>query len=224
MSAAVVLLVAVPVLFNVAFAELGRTFSYPDVLRRPASDVLEKVRAGGTGLALRWWAFLLSALLMVPLVVLATEAVGVTGGFAQLVTTVGVLAALVQVLGLVRWVQVVPWLAVRHESADAAERAVLESEFALLNRLLGVAIGEHLGYLLTGAWTVLLSIGVLASTLPIWIGAAGAVVGVLLVLCSLEFVGQPGEHGWRAAEAATPFVYIAWSLWLVALGVLLALA
>jgi len=101
---------------------------------------------------------------------------------------------------------------------------VLESEFALLNRLLGVAIGEHLGYLLTGAWTVLLSIGVLSSTLPIWIGVAGAVVGVLLVLCSLEFVGRPGEHGWRAAEAATPFVYVAWSLWLVALGVLLALA
>jgi hypothetical protein len=224
MSAAVVLLVAVPVLFNLAFAELGRTFSYPDVLRRPAAEVMQKVRDGGAGLTLRWWAFLLSALLMVPLVVLATDASGLSGGLAQLVTTVGVLAALVQVLGLVRWVHVVPWLAARHGDADAAERAVLESQLALLNRLFGVAIGEHLGYLLTGAWTALLGAALLTTTLPAWIGVLGLVLGVLLALCSLEFVARPGEHGWRAAEAATPFVYIAWSAWLVALGVLIALA
>ena len=176
MSAAVVLLVAVPVLFNLAFAELGRTFSYPDVLRRPAAEVMQKVRDGGAGLTLRWWAFLLSALLMVPLVLLATDASGLSGGLAQLVTTVGVLAALVQALGLVRWVQVVPWLAARHGDADAAERAVLESQLALLNRLFGVAIGEHLGYLLTGAWTALLAAGLLTTTLPVWIGVLGVVI------------------------------------------------
>ena len=223
MNAAVVLLVAVPILFNAAFAELGRTFSYPDVLRRPAAEVMQRVLDGRSALALRWWAFLLSALLMVPLVVLTTEAVGLHGGLGQLVTTVGVLAALVQVLGLVRWVQVVPWLAARHETAGEAEKAVLESELALLNRLLGVAVGEHLGYLLTGAWTALLGIGLLSTPLPVALAVAGIALGVLLVLCSLEFVARPGEHGWRAAEAATPFVYIAWSLWLVALGVLLAL-
>lgn len=224
MSAAVVLLVAVPILFNVAFAELGRTFSYPDVLRRPAAEVMQRVRDGGSALALRWWAFLLSALLMVPLTVLTTDAVGLRGGLAQLVTTVGVLAALVQVLGLVRWVQVVPWLAARHETADESGKAVLEAELALLNRLLGVAVGEHLGYLLTGAWTALLGVGLLSTSLPVALGVAGIALGGLLVLCSLEFVARPGEHGWRAAEAATPFVYIAWSLWLVALGALLALA
>jgi Domain of unknown function (DUF4386) len=224
MSPAVALLVAVPVLFNLAFAELGRTFSYPDVLRRPAAEVLRMVRDGGAGLTLRWWAFLLSALLMVPLVVLITDELELTGGLAQLVTAVGVLAALVQVLGLVRWVQVVPWLAARHEHADAAEQLVLESQLALLNRLFGVAIGEHLGYLLTGAWTALLGAALLTTALSVWIAIAGLVLGALLALCSLEFVARPGEHGWRAAEAATPVVYIAWSLWLVALGVLIALA
>ena len=47
MNAAVVLLVAVPILFNAAFAELGRTFSYPDVLRRPAAEVMQRVHAAG---------------------------------------------------------------------------------------------------------------------------------------------------------------------------------
>ena len=224
MSAAAVLLVAVPILFNLAFAELGRTFSYPDVLRRPAAEVMQRVRDGGSALALRWWAFLLSALLMVPLAVLTTDALGLRGGLAQLVTTVGVLAALVQVLGLVRWVQVVPWLAAKHESADLAGKAVLESELALLNRLLGVAIGEHLGYLLTGAWTVLLGGGLLTTALPAALGVAGMALGALLVLCSLEFVGRAGEHGWRAAGVVTPFAYVAWSVWLVSLGVALALA
>ena len=39
------------------------------------------------------------------------------------------------------------------------------------------------------------------------------------MLCSLEFVGR--SRGWAVAEKLTPPAYVAWSLWLIATGVVL---
>ena len=65
--AAGVLLIAVPVLFNVAFFALGRAFDYPDILRKEPDEILRRFAAGGPGLLLRWELLLLSALAMLPL-------------------------------------------------------------------------------------------------------------------------------------------------------------
>ena len=45
-------LVAMPLAFNVAFALLAARFDYPDILRRPTEEVLERFRAGGGALVL----------------------------------------------------------------------------------------------------------------------------------------------------------------------------
>ena len=70
------LLIAVPLAFNAAFALLAARFDYPDVLRRPTADVLTAFHAGGTKLVLLWWAFALTAVLLAPLAVLLTRAIG----------------------------------------------------------------------------------------------------------------------------------------------------
>jgi len=49
----------------------------------------------------------------------------------------------------------------------------------------------------------------------------GIVIGPALMLCSLEFVGGHEPGGWKLAERLTPITYVAWSLWLVATGVVL---
>ena len=65
-------------------------------------------------------------------------------------------ASVVQFLGLIRWPFLVPYLA-REESArpDAApaRQEAIDIVFQSFNRYLGVAVGEHLGFLFTGAWT-----------------------------------------------------------------------
>src|SRR5215216_3719469 len=70
-----IVLIAVPVLFNLGFTLLAQRFDYPDVLRRPSHEVLERFRAGGTSLILIWWLFALSAVLFTPLAVLLAIAV-----------------------------------------------------------------------------------------------------------------------------------------------------
>ncbi|WP_395245265.1 DUF4386 domain-containing protein [Agromyces sp. MMS24-K17] len=220
-----ILLIVLPIAFNFAFAALASRFSYPDILRRPTGEVLERFRAGGSSLVLLWWAFAMTAVLLAPAAVLVAGTLA--GADATLVAAglvVGVLASIVQFLGLVRWPFLVPYLAREDARADAspARREAIEIVFQSFNRYLGVAVGEHLGYLFSGAWTILVGVGILQSgAVPGWIGLIGIVVGAVLALCSLEFLGGFEEHGWRLAGAVTPFAYLAWSAWLVGTGVAL---
>ena len=57
-----VLLIAVPIAFNVAFFKLGRVFDYPNILRKEPDEILRRFAAGGPGPLLRWHALLLSAI------------------------------------------------------------------------------------------------------------------------------------------------------------------
>jgi hypothetical protein len=224
-TAAAIFLIALPIAFNAAFALLAARFDYPDVLRLPTAEVLLRFRAGGWELVLLWWAFAMTAVLLAPLAILLGYSL--EGADSTLVVVgifVGVLAALVQFLGLVRWPFLVPYLA--REAADpAASPARLEAVdvvFQSLNRYLGVGVGEHLGYLLTGSWSVLAGIAMTqSSATPGWLGVVGILVGAALVVCAFEFVGRFEPSGWELAGKLTPIAYVVWSLWLIATGIAL---
>ena len=49
----------------------------------------------------------------------------------------------------------------------------------------------------------------------------GIIVGVLLALCSMEFIGPFEPAGWKLAGALMPITYVAWSLWLAVTGIAL---
>jgi hypothetical protein len=225
-TAAAALLIVVPIAFNVAFFELGRSFDYPNILRREPDEILRRFAAGGAGLILRWQALLLSALAMAPVAAMLAVVLGAPPALTALSIVTGVAAALVQALGLVRWPFAVPELARRYLAADgpdaAATRATVVVVFATLHRLLGVGIGEHLGYLLTGLWTLFVAASILATAvLPAWLGFVGLPIGIALLIGTLEFVGPSEERGWPLAGTIVPIAYVAWSVWLIALGVFL---
>lgn len=219
------LLIAVPIAFNTWFALLGQSFDYPGILRRPTAEVLTRFRQGGSTLILLWWLLALSALLFAPLVVLLSRSIGdADATLLAVATTTGVLASVVQFLGLVRWPFLVPYLARTAAEPDASEarRDAVDVVFQSFNRYLGVGVGEHLGYLLTGAWSVLAGAALRQTgEVPSWLGVPGILVGVVLMLCSLEFVGGFEPTGWKLAGDVVPFAYIVWSLWLIATGVAL---
>lgn len=221
-------LVALPLAYNGLFTVLSKMFDYPDVLRRPTREVLERFSAGGSRLVLTWWGFAMSALLLAPAVVLLSSALPDAGGpLLALATTTGVLAALVQLLGLIRWPFAVPYLArIANDPATTTEtHAAVDVTFQTLNRLLGVAVGEHLGYLLTGAWSALAGVAIIQSDVPHpAFGVVGIVLAPLFVLGSFEFVGPNEPRGWRLAATTIPVVYAGWSLWLLALGIALLVA
>src|ERR687892_696438 len=183
-----VLLIVLPVGYNVLYTTPARSFDYPDILRGPTAEVLERFAAGGSRLILTWWGFAMTAVLLAPAAVLVSQTLGdANPAVLSLATTVGVLAALVQFLGLIRWPFAVPHLA--REMADpassAGKRETVEVIFQTLNRYLGVAVGEHLGYLFTGVWTGLVGAAVLQSeVLPPAFGVIGLILAPLFLLGS----------------------------------------
>jgi hypothetical protein len=221
------LLMLVPIAFNAAFFELGRAFDYPNILRKEPDEILRRFAAGGAGLIWRWQVLVWSALAMIPLVAMLASVLAVASELTLLMLALGVSAGLVQAFGLVRWPFAVPELARGYIAAPKgpsgdADRRTIETVFASMHRLSGVGVGEHLGYLLTGAWTLAVAASIVsASVLPQWIGLIAFPIGVALIVGSLEFVGGNERSGWSLAGAIVPIAYIAWSVWLIALGLLL---
>lgn len=219
------LLVVVPVWFNVWFAVLASRFDYPDILRRPTEEILTRFRAGGPSLILTWWAFMLSGLLFVAAAVLLWQVLAPDAPtVSSLALVAGVLAGLVQVLGLLRWVYLVPALARAYEGSDASEatRSAVVVTFRAFHHYLGVGVGEHLGYLFTGAWTILVGIAVIGGdVVTVGLGWPALAIGAGLTVCSAEFLGPNEEDGWELAGKAVPILYVVWSLWLLALGIAL---
>ncbi len=223
--AAGALLVLLPLAFNAFFVLLARRFDYPTILRSPTEDILSRFQAGGVSLKLIWYGFMLTAVLLAPLVVLLGQVLAADSlAVVPTATVVGVLAAVVQFLGLARWPFLVPALARTYAdpASTQATRDATKVAFDSFNRYLGVGIGECLGYLLTGTWSLLVGVAMLqSSTFDPWLGWPGIIIGLSLVAGSLEFVGRFEEQGWRLAGAMVPVTYIAWSLWLILTGLVL---
>ena len=219
------LLIALPVAFNLFFFLLGRTFGYPDILRQPTSENFRRFRAGGTGLRLIWHGFALTAVAFAPVAILMGQVLTADNlAVVPTATMFGVLAAVVQFFGLIRWPYLVPFLARTDgdPAATDATRAAVEAVFQALHRTLGVAMGEHLGYLFTGLWTVLIGVAMTESTtFDAWLGWPGVALGIALIVGSAEFAGPFEEEGWSLAGKLVPVAYGLWSLWLLVAGVTL---
>jgi Domain of unknown function (DUF4386) len=222
-----VLLIVLPIAYNLLFTLLARSFDYPDILRRPTTDVLERFMAGGSRLVVTWWGFAMSAVLLAPTVVLLSATLAdANPTVVSLATAIGLLAALVQFLGLIRWPFAVPHLArrMRDPHASAATKDSVDVTFQTLNRYLGVAVGEHLGYLFTGLWSGLVGVAVIQSdVLHPAFGVIGLALAPLFLIGSMEFVGAFEPRGWRLAGKLVPLAYIGWSLWLLAMGIALVI-
>jgi len=218
-------LIVLPLAFNSFFLLLGRRFDYPDILRRPTAEILTRFQAGGVGLKLLWYGFMLTAVLFAPLAVLLGQVLD-DPAIVPTAIVVGVLAAVVQFLGLARWPFLVPALARTYTdpASTPATRDVTKAVFDSFHRYLGIGIGECLGYLLTGTWSVLTGVAMLqSSAFEAWLAWPGIAIGLLLVVGSLEFVGRFEEYGWNLAGTIVPLTYIAWSVWLIVSGLTLVL-
>ena len=200
------LLILAAVLANVGFTALGSIFNYPDVLDEPAGQVLADFR-DNEGAIRAWFSVLaLSAALLAPIAIgvgrLARDSAAM-----RLAVRVGIAAAAVQVIGLLRWPILVPGYA-----ADDDRGA-----FTTASDILGTAIGETLGYLLTAVWTVLVIVALGRRFAGRWFGVLGGVAAGLVLVGVLSPLELP------VVDSANFIGYVLWSVWAIAFGVLLLL-
>jgi hypothetical protein len=209
------LMIGAAVLANAAFSGLGAIFDYPDVLKRPPMEVLALFH-DDQGSVVTWFLLLaLSAALLAPI------ALGVgrlsASRTMRAAVAVGVAAAAVPVVGLLRWPLLGPGWAATAVSGDPVASAGAGEAFANASFVLGTLLGETGGNLLTAGWTVLVLVALGASFAGRVFVALGAVAAVLIlagVLAPLELSG---------VDQANFVGYVLWSLWLIYFAVVLLL-
>ena len=141
-------MIVAAVLANVAFTALGSIFNYPDVLDEPAGEVLASFRDHQSAVSAWFTVLALAAALLAPV------AIGVgrlsSKRAMRIAVRVGIAAAAVQVVGLLRWPILVPGYASDAASGSPDAAAAARDSFRTASDILGTAIGETLGYLLDG--------------------------------------------------------------------------
>jgi hypothetical protein len=215
-----IFMILLPIAFNATFFSLARAFEYPDILRKPTDHILKRFTEGGTRLLMLWYLFALTALLAVPLALLLRNVFPHTPGLADAAAIIGVISGLVQAMGLLRWSLLVPSLAQQYNApgASQATKDAVAVVFNAFHTYVGTVVGEHLGYLFTGAWTILLS--VMMFNTPTF----GPVLGIAGIVAALGILaGMAEPFGWKPAGAINAMSYILWSLWLIVSGVALLL-
>jgi hypothetical protein len=215
------ILIVLPVVFNITFFALARSFSYPDILREPTDVILKRFAAGGPRLVAVWYVFAMTALLAIPTAFLAQAVFADQPQLAAASAIMGVLSGLVQAMGLLRWPLLVPSLAAQYNAptATAAQQDAIGVVFNAFHQYVGVVVGEHLGYIFTAAWTILLSVMMLNSAL---FSPVLALLGIVSAVGILAGLLEPA--GWKPAGAINAMSYIVWSVWMIVAGITIFLA
>ena len=118
-------------------------------------------------------------------------------------------AAVVQVVGLQRWLTLVPGIAA--DALDPARHDAAGQEFTRWHTLLGQVIGETVGYALTAVFTVLVAYALGRAILPRWLAILGYAAAALIATGVLVPV--------IGAASVTNFVgYVLWCGWLLAVA------
>jgi len=198
------------VLAIAGFTALGSVFAYPQILHEPTGDILALFREQQTAVMIWFGVLMVGAALMAPAGLWIGRLVG--GTLGRGIAAAGVAAAVVQVVGLQRWLTLVP--AISRDALDPSRRASAEQQFEFWHTVLGAGIGETAGYTLTALFTVLVVLGLRRSVLRRGLGAAGFVAAGLIVTGVVVPL--------IPAASLTNFAgYILWCGWLLAVAVAL---
>jgi hypothetical protein len=204
----------------VPYTLLTITFDYPDILRQESGIILTQFHQGGAALIFTWLSF---ALLGLPLLI-AYSLIGHTLQAKmpqmQWVTAIGIISVVLQMIGLLRWVFVVPVLAAEYVNAPTAStRAAVEISFKMLHQFAGVLLGEHLGQLFTVVWTTMMSAALLqVKIIPKWLAWVGFTASFIYFLAQAELLATV-IPGFPVIDLAGLIGSNLWLLWLILTGV-----
>ena len=212
------------VLINIPYTLLIINFDYPDILRQPTAEILTRFQAGGNALIYTWLAFAWVGLPMLFGVIMLKQILkDENAPFLEIATTLGVIGFIVQVIGLLRWVFVVPVLARLYTApgTDSATQAAVSAVFTAVHQYGGVILGEHMGQLLTILWMSMLSSIIYRSKMfSKWVAVLGWVASAVYLLAQTELLAT-AIPTFPIVEWAGLVGSLLWLAWMVVVGVYL---
>ena len=212
------------ILVNIPYTLLIVNFDYPDILRQPIADILVKFHADGDALIYTWLAFAWVGLpILLGAVMLKRVLEKEASPFLETATTLGVIGFVVQLIGLLRWVFVVPILArlFTDPGTDPATQASISAVFIAIHQYGGVVLGEHIGQFFTIVWMSLIS-GVIyrSKMFSKWVAWLGWFASAVYLLAQTELFATAIPNfpviGWAGLYGS-----LLWLVWMLVLGIYL---
>jgi hypothetical protein len=158
------------------FTVLGSVFEYPQILESPTTDILERYRQHQGAVTTWFLVLVISAALLAPAGILLGRLAG--GSRGRWIARLGVAAAAVQVIGLSRWVLLVPGIS--RDPTDPGRTADAHRAFELAHTWLGTVLGETIGYALTATFTALITLAITRAIAPRWMAYLGYLSAALI--------------------------------------------
>lgn len=196
-----------------AFFILAPAIDWPASLDLPPAEILPLILEQSGPVFAGYLSYLIHALLLIPLAVLAPRALRMTSALATATVALGVLAGLAKALGIVRWLFLMPGLAAAYTdpAASEAKREAVAVVYLAFNAYAG-GVGEVLGVgLFAGVFTILLSVQLLRNGARV-LGFSGLGAAALL------FSTLPSVVGVESPVLLT-LSGILWQFWTAALAV-----
>ena len=212
------------ILVNIPYTLLIMNFDYPDILRQPTEEILTRFQAGGTSLIYTWLAFAWVGLPMLFGTILLKRVLEKENSpFLETATTIGVIGFIVQVVGLLRWVFVVPVLArlFTDPTTDSVTKAAIPAVFIAVHQYGGVILGEHLGQFLIIIWMSIIS-GIIykSKIFSKWVAWLGWFASAVYILAQTELFAT-AIPTFPVMDWAGLYGSLLWLVWMIVLGVYL---
>jgi len=212
------------VLVNIPYTLLIINFDYPDILRAPVDQILKQFQAGGSPLIYTWLAFAWVGLPMLFGAIMLKRILEKENSlFLETATTIGVIGFVVQVIGLLRWVFVVPVIArvYTDPTTATATKDSLSVLFMGINQYGGVVLGEHMGQFFIIVWMSMISAIIYKSPMfAKWIAWLGWIASAVYLLAQTELLATAIPDfpviGWAGLTGS-----LLWLLWMIVIGIYL---
>jgi hypothetical protein len=213
-----ILFIAGCLLLFAPYLTLAFIFDYPGILRESAVDILTSFHNGGTRLILVWWVFALAGLPIVWAVIFLRRLIGNEYQNVKVATTLMIIGGITQIVGLLRWVFVVPVLSNYYTDHPNTSQEIVSVVFLAVHQYGGVVLGEHIGQIFSIIWTLIVSHHFIKyKTMSPFISWFGIVSSIIYLFGQTELFATVIPSfpvvGWAAPIGST-----LWLLWMIAMG------
>jgi hypothetical protein len=198
-----------------AFLILSAAINWPASLDEPASVTLPLIREQAGPVFSGYLLYFLHAVLLIPLAVLLRHTLQMAPVMGTVAIAFGVLAGFAKTLGIIRWLVLMPGLALAWADPATGEagRQAIAAIYDAFNAYAG-GVGELMGVgLFAGLWTVLLSAALVR------LGGGARILGLAgFASAGLLFTTLPAVVNLTPPLLLT-LSGVAWQFWTLALAV-----
>lgn len=213
-----VLIIVHVILLYGCYMILQSVFDFPDILRKSTDEIFALFHQNRSAIIPTYYGFTLTGVTFILVSLFSYRALKKTDRDILFVAAIiGTVCGLLQAMGYVRWAFLIPVLDSYLHNPALTQNGKESIELLLdsFHTYAGVALGENLGFVFQGLWTILFSIALLKHhSFAKWIGVVGIFCGVGISVYSLEqFGGMFASLG-----IINIIVQSLWAGWLIVLA------